>query len=174
MTHRYSLVKWSEGVSMSRFRIPFRMHASGWVVVAFCNVIGIRLCGLWLGLALGALIVASLLLHEVGHIMVAAVLGVPVREFGLCLGGAYNRRGKGRRRDELLIASAGPLVNLCLVASMFLPLFGPQLAFCNMVLCVVNLLPLPASDGLRVLRALFVSSPAAGMIPVLSEPSSVR
>ncbi len=160
---------------MSRFRVPFRMHASGWVVVGFCSVIGIRLCGLWHGLALGALIVASLLLHEIGHMLVALVLGVPVREFGLCMGGAYNRRGTARRRrEELLIASAGPLVNLLLVATLILPSIGPQLAFCNMVICVMNLLPLPSSDGLRILRAIFVSSRPAGMIPVMSEPNSVR
>jgi stage IV sporulation protein FB len=151
------------------------MHASGWVVVAFCCAIGVRLSGLWHGLALGALIVVSLLLHEAGHMLVATVLGVPVREFGLCLGGAYNRRGTARRRrEELLIASAGPLVNLCLVGSLILPLIGPQLAFCNLVLCVMNLLPLPSSDGLRILRALFVSSPAAAMVPAMSEPGSAQ
>jgi Zn-dependent protease len=151
------------------------MHASGWVVVAFCGVIGIRLCGLWYGLALGALIVASLLMHEMGHMLVALMLGVPVREFGFCLGGTYNRRGTARRRrQELLIASAGPLVNLLLIGCVFLPLIGPQLAFCNLVLCVVNLLPLPSSDGLRILRALSGSSRPTGMVTAMSDPSSAR
>jgi Zn-dependent protease len=151
------------------------MHSSGWVVVAFCCVIGIRLSGLWHGLALGALIVASLLLHEMGHMLAATALGVPVREFGLCMGGAYNRRGTAsRRRQELLIASAGPMVNLLLICTLFLPLIGPQLAYCNLVLCVINLLPLPASDGQRILRALFVSRPAASMLPAMSEPGPVR
>jgi len=162
---------------MIRFLVPFRMHSSGWVVVALCNLIGIRLSGFRHGLALGALIVVSLLLHEVGHMAVAGLLGVPVREFGLCLGGAYNRRGRAhRRRDELLIASAGPLMNLCLVALMYLPLIGPQLAFCNLVLCVMNLLPLPHSDGMRILRALWGSNRAAGasMIPALSEPGQAQ
>jgi Zn-dependent protease len=80
----------------------------------------------------------------------------------------------GRRRDELLIASAGPLVNLGLVASLILPLIGPQLAFCNLVICVMNLMPLPSSDGLRILRALSGSSRATAMVPALSEPGSVR
>ena len=163
----YAHIQWSEGIGMYRFVVPFRMHATGWVVVAFCILIGIRLCGLWRGLALGAMIVASLLLHEVGHMAVATVLGVPVREFGLCL------RGASRRRDDLLIACAGPLTNLCLVSLLFLPLIGPQLAFCNMVLCVVNLLPLPSSDGLRILRALRNSKRAGGMIPLLSQPGSI-
>jgi len=160
---------------MSRFQIPFRMYSSGWVVVAFCIVIGIRLSGLRHGLALGALIVASLLLHEIGHMLMAMVLAVPVREFGLCLAGAYNRRGTAsRRRDELLIASAGPLVNLGLVATLILPLIGPQLALCNLVICVVNLLPLPSSDGMRILRTLFVSTRAATMVPAMSEPGSAQ
>ena len=160
---------------MSRFWIPFRMQASGWVVVAFCSLVGIRLSGLRHGLLLGAFIVASLLLHEVGHMLVATALGVPVREFGLCMRGAYNVRGIARRRrDDVLIAGAGPLVNLLLIGSLILPLIGPQLAFCNLLLCVTNLLPLPSSDGMHILRALFVSSPAAGMMPAMSEPGSVR
>jgi Zn-dependent protease len=151
------------------------MHSSGWLVVAFCSVIGIRLCGLRHGLALGALIVVSLLLHEMGHMLVAIALGVPVREFGLCLGGAYNRRGTAnRRRDELLIASAGPMVNFGLVACLVLPSIGPQLAFCNLVICVMNLLPLPSSDGLRILRTLFVSGRPTVMVPAMSEPGPVR
>ena len=107
--------------------------------------------------------------------LVALLMGVPVREFGLCLGGAYNRRGTAaRRRDELLIASAGPLVNLAMVATLFMPLIGPQLAFCNLVICVMNLLPLPSSDGLRILRTLFVSTRATAMVPAMIEPGSAR
>jgi Zn-dependent protease len=155
---------------MSRFVVPFRMHASGWVVVAVCLLIGIRLSGLRHGVALGALIVASLLMHEVGHMLVAAMVGVPVREFGLCVRGAYNRRGHAhRRRDEVLISAAGPLTNLLLISTLIVPFIGPQLAFCNLVLCVMNLLPLPSSDGLRILRALSGAGRAAAMVPALSE-----
>lgn len=97
----------------------------------------------------------SLLLHEIGHILAATTLGVPVREFGLCLGGAYNRRAFApSHRDEVLISAAGPLMNLLLVLPfLFIPQIGFQLAICNLTLCVVNLLPFPSSDGLRILRA---------------------
>ena len=158
---------------MSKFRVPFRMHVSGWVLVVFCGLIGIRFSGLWPGLVLGGSIVASLLLHELGHILASAALGVPVCEFGLCLRGAYNCRSTAcRRRDNILISSAGPLVNLCLVATMILPVIGPKLAFCNLLLCVTNLLPLPSSDGMHILRSLFSSSRPASVNPVLSEASS--
>ena len=141
---------------MSKFLVPFRMHPSGWLVSAFCVYIGIRLAGLRLGVLTGALLVASLLLHEVGHMMAAIFFEVPVREFGLRLAGAYNCRAHARRRrDEILISAAGPMMNLWLVFPLlFLPKIGPQLALCNLVLGVVNLVPLPSSDGLRILRTL--------------------
>jgi Zn-dependent protease len=167
-------VRLSKGVCMYRFMVPFRLHSAGWLLLAFCILIGFAFFRGWLGLAVGALLVASLLLHEVGHMLAAIMLGIPVREFGLCLSGAYNRRAcSGRRRDEILISAAGPLVNLCLVLPLlFLPVIGAKLALCNLLLCVVNLLPLPSSDGLRILRAMRGPSRDGGMIPVLNQPRS--
>ena len=143
---------------MSRHRIPFRMHRSGWIIPVLCAFIGIYICGLgWrLGLPAGLLMVGSLLLHEEGHILAATALGVPVREIGLCMGGAYTRRAPARcRRDEVIISAAGPLLNLCLVLPLvFLPRIGGQIALCNLVLGIVNLVPFPSSDGLHILRML--------------------
>ena len=97
----------------------------------------------------------------------ATALGVPVREFGLRLGGAYTRRAyASRRRDEILISAAGPMMNLFLVLPLLLvPRVGAQLALGNLALCVVNLLPLPSSDGLRILRTLRGSGSAVVQIP---------
>ena len=172
VAHRTDL-RLSEGVCMNRFMVPFRMHNTGWLLLASCVLIGIWLSGLWLGLAVGAALAASLLLHEMGHMLASIMLGVPVREFGLRLSGAYNRRAYAvRRRDEVLISAAGPLMNLLLVLPLlYLPLIGTKLALCNLMLCVLNLLPLPSSDGLRILRAMWASSNRAGdVIPVLNQP----
>jgi Zn-dependent protease len=162
-------VQMSEGGCMNRFMVPFRMHDTGWLLLALCILLGIVLSGLRLGLAVGAALAASLLLHEVGHMLAAIMLRVPVREFGMCLGGAYNRRAyAGRRRDEVLISAAGPLMNLLLVLPLlYLPVVGTTLAFCNLWLCVVNLLPLPSSDGARILRTIRASKRAGELIPVL-------
>ena len=159
---------------MDRFMIPFRMHDTGWLLFVLCVLFGIGIYGGWIGLVVGALLVASLLLHEVGHMLVAIVLRVPVREFGLCLGGAYNRRGyAGRRRDEILISAAGPLMNLVLVFPLlFLPRIGSQIALCNLLLFVVNLLPIPTSDGSRILLTLRRPHRAGIMVPTLNQPPS--
>ena len=145
-----------KGGLMSRLRVPFRMHQSGMLLAALCVLIGIRIGGWQLGLPTGILLIASLLFHELGHMSMAALLKVPVREFGLKLSGAYVKRERSSRRsNEILIAAAGPLMNLLVVFPLiFVPHLGPRLATCNLLLGLTNLLPLPSSDGLRILRNL--------------------
>ncbi len=152
---------------MHKLRIPFRMHNTGWILLTACAALGVWMSGWRLGFPLGALVLASLLLHEVGHMLVASILNVPVREFGLRMGGAYTRRAYAtRRRDEILISSAGAMMNLLLVApSLCVPHIGVELALCNLSLCVGNLIPLPASDGLRIVRTIWGISPTASLIP---------
>jgi Zn-dependent protease len=164
---------------INRLRIPFRVHDRGWVLIVFCACIGIALDGWKTGLAVGALLLASLLLHEVGHILMAVSLHVPVREFGLSMTGAFIRRAYAtRRRDEILIAIAGPLANLCIALPLlFLHRLGAQLALANVALCVVNLLPIPASDGLRILKTIWnPAPPGPPLTPVLPKlsPTPVR
>jgi stage IV sporulation protein FB len=156
---------------MQSFIVPFRMHSTGWVLLVFCIILGIRIGGWQLSLPIAALLVVSLLLHEVGHMLTATLLGVPVREFGLRLAGAYNRRAYAtRRRDEILISVSGPLMNLCLVIPLlFMPRLGAQLALCNLLLCIVNLLPIPSSDGLRILRTIWSTNAPGSMVPSLNQ-----
>ena len=153
-----------------RFMVPFRMESKGWLVVALCILFEISGRGFWLGLAAGVLMVGSLLFHEIGHMVAAMVLGVPVREFGLCAYGAYTRRDRsGRRREEVLISLAGPMMNLLLVFPFaHVPRIGIQLAFCNLTLFVLNLVPLPSSDGLRILNTIRGSNGTLGVTPIAS------
>jgi Zn-dependent protease len=147
---------------MLKLRIPFRVHTTGWLLLLLCISLGVVLDGPRLGLVFGLVMVASLLLHEAGHILAATFLGVPVRELGLNIAGAYIRRARAAtQQDEVLIAASGPLMNFCLILPLsFVPVIGHHLALGNLALGIVNLLPIPASDGLRILRALRVSAEA--------------
>jgi Zn-dependent protease len=156
---------------MQKLLIPFRMSAMGWLLLALCMLCGIVLSGWRHGAIEGALVILCLLLHEVGHMLTAVALGVPVRELGLCGRGAYNRRAhSGRRRTEILISLSGPLMNLCLAFPLhYLPVIGHQLALYNVILCIVNLLPIPSSDGQRILRNLMGSTADRGTLPSIGE-----
>jgi Zn-dependent protease len=62
-------------------------------------------------------------------------------------------------------------MNLLLVLPLlYIPLIGTHLALCNLVICIGNLLPLPSSDGMRILRTICAPNRAGGVIPVLSQP----
>lgn len=104
----------------------------------------------------GTLLLASLVVHELGHLMAAQLAGVRVKAIGLCLKGAYIRRTDSRIAwTELGIAIAGPAVNLL----MFLLLRNnhPLLSWVgqlNLVLGISNLLPIRGLDGHRILTSL--------------------
>jgi Zn-dependent protease len=147
------------------------MDDTGWLLLVLCILLGIALVGWPSGAVEGLLVILCLLLHEFGHMLTAVALGVPVSEFGLCVRGAYNRRAhSGRRRTEILISFSGPLMNLFLAfPSHYVPVIGNQLALYNIMLCIVNLLPIPSSDGLRILRNLQGSTADQAAVPSLSD-----
>lgn len=121
------------------------------------------LVGLVSGLVSLTLVFASVLVHELGHSLVAQRLGVRIAEIELhFFGGAAKMLNLPRRpRDEVLIAGAGPLTSFALagiflLASLAIPdglglLRG--LATVNLVLGAFNLIPALPTDGGRILRA---------------------
>jgi Zn-dependent protease len=109
----------------------------------------------------------SLLLHELGHSIVAMRAGMPVDSITLFIfGGVASIRDEAKSAEtELRIAAAGPLVSLALAAVfglVWLLVRGSDalaaavfwLAVINLVLALFNLLPGFPLDGGRVLRAL--------------------
>ncbi|HVB26812.1 MAG TPA: site-2 protease family protein [Mycobacteriales bacterium] len=112
------------------------------------------------------LLYASVLLHELGHCVVARALGLRVRRILLQLfGGLSEIDGEvGSPDREYLVAVAGPLVSLLLAgvgAAGFRALstgsvarfMAAELAVANLLVTAFNLLPGLPLDGGRVLRA---------------------
>lgn len=121
-----------------------------------------------LGLLSALLLFGGILLHELGHAIVARRRGVAVEEIDLwLLGGVARLRGEPRRpQDELRFALAGPAVTgalaLAFGAARLLAGSGPawlralldyQVQISAAIL-VLNLLPAFPLDGGRVLRSL--------------------
>ncbi|HEX2115466.1 MAG TPA: site-2 protease family protein [Alphaproteobacteria bacterium] len=123
----------------------------------------------WMGV-LGAIgLVASIVIHELSHSLVARAHGMTIRGITLfAFGGAAELEDEPpTARAEFLMAAAGPLTSLVLAIGFYLlsaalqaaavpmPFVGviQYLAFINVVLAVFNLVPAFPLDGGRMLRA---------------------
>ncbi len=105
----------------------------------------------------------SALLHELGHSFVAEKKGYKLDKICLMPYGAVVSGDTDvvRVKDDIVIALAGPMLNfaiyvVCVATWWFFPIsypFTEIIATANLSLCVVNLLPLPALDGGRILNA---------------------
>ena len=113
------------------------------------------------------LLFTSVLLHELGHSLIARWLGLNVLGITLFIfGGVSNMQGEAARaRDEFLVAVIGPVVSLALAGLFFLPLLFMEsrsqlpallayMALINALLGAFNLLPGFPLDGGRILRSI--------------------
>ncbi|HEX4417586.1 MAG TPA: site-2 protease family protein [Kofleriaceae bacterium] len=114
------------------------------------------------GVIITCIAFASVLLHELGHALVARRLGVPIAGIELSFfGGAAKMTQMPRSADhEIAIAAAGPAVSLMLgglglgLGLMFHSPLLARIGEINFVLAAFNLIPALPMDGGRILRAL--------------------
>lgn len=117
--------------------------------------------GVLAGLVLAVVVFGSVVLHELGHAIVARRLGVPISGIELhFFGGVAKMTAPPRSpRDEILIAAAGPAVSFALGAVGWLAGWATTLhlfyvlGWVNLILGGFNLLPALPMDGGRILRA---------------------
>ena len=159
------------------FGIPVRLHVtflllplfSAWLAHAVSGEVRVAA---WSAVML-LLVFGCVLLHELGHCVVARrygsqVMGITMLPIG---GVAWMSHLPERPREEAAVAIAGPLVNVALLALLLpftgwsallegwsrLPAAGSDLpgalARGNLVLCAFNLIPAFPMDGGRLLRA---------------------
>jgi Zn-dependent protease len=138
--------------------IPIRMRLSFLLLLGFVLFFagGVGAVGVVL------LTFASIVVHELGHALVARRLGVRIAAIDLhFLGGAALMVDPPRTaNDEIAIAAAGPLVSLALAGLGFglgaatgVELIS-MLGWVNLVLALFNLVPALPMDGGRILRAI--------------------
>ncbi len=156
--------------------MPVRLHFTFVLLLAFLVVtdLGRESSGVFAIYLLG--ILGSVLLHELAHAGVASWFHVRTLEIVMFpIGGLSRLERRLRPVEELWVTLAGPAANLAIAGALFgylvltkqpvpagvsellVPSDGnvaPRLAFANLLLAVLNLMPAFPMDGGRVLRAL--------------------
>ena len=157
------------------FGVPIRLHFTFILLLVFLLFIGIG--GQQSGASTALYILAlfgSILLHELGHALVARRFGIQTVEIVMFpIGGVSRPDRPPKGTEELWIALAGPVVNLLIAAGIgwwfwreqrMAPLaellqptdtnLAQRIGLGNLMLGLFNLLPAYPMDGGRVLRSL--------------------
>ena len=163
----------------SLFGIPFYINSSWLYILIFVTLIdageveasgltGDNILGSWLiGFLMALLLFISVLLHELGHSLVAKSQGIKVNSITLFLFGgiAALERESNTPAQALQVAIAGPIVSIILFG-LFLGLSNLSnqndiisfitidIARINLVLAIFNLIPGLPLDGGQVLKAI--------------------
>lgn len=144
-------------------RIPVLVEPSFWLVTALFGMIGSRSWQTvlsWVGV-----VFVSILIHEIGHALMAMSLGCDVASIRLYSGGGltYLDRALSRWRD-VAVSAAGPLTGFLFGGIMyavneFVPpksymgyVILDQLKWVNFGWGIINLLPVPPLDGGHIVR----------------------
>lgn len=170
-------MKWSWKI-FTAFGIGVYIHATFWLLIL---LVLLTSGGLARGFSVTLLVFAAfacVVLHEFGHALTARRFGVKTRDITILpIGGiARLERIPSEPRQELLIALAGPPVNLVIAGLVWLlgvavgrerfdsllpgaSVFGEhsfiwQLTYFNLFIAGFNLIPAFPMDGGRILRAL--------------------
>ena len=156
------------------FGVPVRLHFTFIILVIFLLVAGFSSDLTTLNLTLYVLaLFASVVMHELGHALVARRYGIKTLEIVMFpIGGVARLERNPRPSEEFWVAIAGPLVNVLIFGVIYFYLQGrsvfvpmqelgkttnanllTSIAMGNLVLAAFNLLPAFPMDGGRILRA---------------------
>jgi Zn-dependent protease/CBS domain-containing protein len=148
------LLSWTLAVGYFPFRYPHLSNGMYWMM-GILGMLGLFVC---------------IVLHELGHALVAKHYKLPISNITLFLFGgvAEIKKEPTRPKVEFFMAIAGPIVSFILVICLFIFSFVSEksgwpilltgvsryLAFINFIIVIFNLVPAFPLDGGRVFRSL--------------------
>lgn len=101
-----------------------------------------------------------ILLHELGHAITGIILGLKIKKininvFGLSI--EFENYGKERLNNKIIIDMSGPAINIItfIIAVIFK---NEEIAYINILLAIINLLPIYPLDGGRIVKNLLLKS----------------
>jgi len=173
---------------MLTFRLlgfPVRIEVMFWIL---CVVLGMPFLqqdgpkGLGRFAIMTAVVIGSILWHELGHAWARKRSGAPYSEItlygfgGLCSGPGPSGRGRFTRTESIFIAAAGPLASIVLggltwllvltpgIADEWLGFFVAQMLWVNIGWAILNLLPILPLDGGHIFAGI-VGPKSASIVP---------
>ena len=99
-----------------------------------------------------------ILLHELGHAITGITLGLKIKKininvFGLSI--EFENYGKERINNKIIIDIAGPAINIIsFIVAVILK--NEEIAYINILLAIINLLPIYPLDGGRIVKNLLL------------------
>ena len=96
--------------------------------------------------------------HELGHVLSGLTIGLKLKKVNVnCLGFSIEFENYGRQRNmnKIIIDFAGPFVNL-LAFTIAYAINKPLIAYINLCILIVNLLPIFPLDGGRILKSILL------------------
>src|SRR5438270_3890174 len=155
--------------------VPIRLHFTFVLLLIFLIVVGLGSNQSPANYSLFvAAVIASVLLHELGHAFVSSRYGIRTLEIVMFpIGGVARMERPAKPREEFWIAITGPIVNLLIAGLIITVLYtqkqainpsalaqptdatlADRIALAKLILAGFNLLPAFPMDGGRMLRAL--------------------
>lgn len=99
-----------------------------------------------------------ILLHELGHAITGVILGLKIKKININVLGLsieFENYGKERINNKIIIDMAGPVINIIsLIIAVILK--KEEIVYINILLAIINLLPIYPLDGGRIVKNLLL------------------
>ena len=124
-----------------------------------------------------AVVLSAALLHEMGHLLIALTLNIPLKCIQLDVFGASIEVecSSCSYVKEAILCLAGPLANILsalVVSRIFLPFDTRLFTVASALLAIINLLPAKGFDGGRILSCFLLSFLSPRAVSLITELSS--